>query len=387
MQDIFKKLTEDLKAQLFASLSTKENQDLIIETKAKTDTGTFKFVASTPAIDRQGESIDQKGWDLANYLTNPVLLWAHDYTQPPIGVVDKAGMENGNLIIEGRFAPTDFAQQIRKLYDLKMVNTVSVGFIPKEMNGNIITKSELLEVSVVPVPANPQALSLRQVEEAGVNMEMLKTKGFEPKFETTADVQDEKGAVADRLAAMETITFDTMQEKWDNVDDVYDIISAFCGVYLQPETKPEQFKELLLETAGMLTVLANDPEGEDMAEKSLISAAVKVEKFKHIEFLKVKAGRVLSEKNRTLIKSTIDGLTATQGALQELYDATEQGDKQVDQPLENKGEETKKQIQLSDEDIKALDQWLLVKKLTGAAVTALSEAGAVANKKLAALNN
>jgi phage head maturation protease len=43
------------------------------------------------------------------------------------------------------------------------LKTVSVGFIPKERdpeNQRIITRAELLEVSFVPVPCNPNALSL-----------------------------------------------------------------------------------------------------------------------------------------------------------------------------------------------------------------------------------
>lgn len=373
MNEIFTKLTDQIKTEIEKSLQAKEMQALIVETKAKTDSGNFKFIASTPAVDRQGESVDQAGWELDNYMKNPVLLWAHDYTQPPIGVVDKAYMENGNLVIEGRFAPTDFGQQIRKLYELQMVNTVSVGFIPKEMNGNIITKAELLEVSIVPVPANPQALSLRQLKEAGVELDMLKTKGLE------IQAVEEKSAVADRLAAMQSETFDTVAEKYEKVDEVYLAISAFCGVYLQPETTTEQFKELLLETIQILTAIANDEKKDGMEEKNIIAAAIKSEKFKLIEFQKIKAGRVLSEKNRTLIKDTIDGLTATKNALQELYDATEQGEKQVTLPS-NEGE-TKNKTQYSDEDLKAMENWLLVKKLTGAAVTALSEAGAIANKQ------
>lgn len=314
--EIFKKLTEEIKLQLNTNLQTKEIQDVIVETKAKSDSGNFKFIASTPAVDRQGESIDQNGWELENYLKNSVLLWAHDYSQPPIGVVDKIGLENGNLVIEGRFAPTEFGQQIRKLYDLQMVNTVSVGFIPKEMNGNVITKSELLEVSVVPVPANPQAISLRQLQEAGVELEMLKVKGLDFGME----IKD-------------------------------------------TEQKTEITQE---EKAAQLEIQVKDLENE---------------------VLSLKAGRVLSEKNRTLIKSTIDGLMATKDALQELYDATEQGDKEVNQPLENEGEETETKNQFSDTDAKAMEQWLLVKKLTGAAVTALSEAGAVVNKKIEAQKN
>ncbi len=66
------------------------------------------------------------------------------------------------------------------LYDEGMVKTVSVGFIPKqrqEDNSRIITSAELLELSFVAVPCNPNALSLDQKQlmkkgiEAGILQE------------------------------------------------------------------------------------------------------------------------------------------------------------------------------------------------------------------------
>jgi hypothetical protein len=69
------------------------------------------------------------------------------------------------LIIEGVFASTENAQLCRKLYDEGILKTVSVGFIPLERdqaNNSIITKAELLELSFVPVPCNPNALSLEK---------------------------------------------------------------------------------------------------------------------------------------------------------------------------------------------------------------------------------
>ena len=66
------------------------------------------------------------------------------------------------------------------LYDEGMVKTVSVGFIPKqrqEDNRRIITSAELLELSFVAVPCNPNALSLDQKQlmkkgiEAGILQE------------------------------------------------------------------------------------------------------------------------------------------------------------------------------------------------------------------------
>src|SRR3972149_1311239 len=131
--------------------------------KANKDDGTFSVIASTSTIDRQGESIDQAGWELDAYRKNPVILWAHRYDMLPVGVAEELIVDERGLVINGRFAKEDanpFAQQVRRLYEDGILSTVSVGFIPKERNGNVITRSELLELSFVPVPANPEALSL-----------------------------------------------------------------------------------------------------------------------------------------------------------------------------------------------------------------------------------
>lgn len=202
MNEAFKKFSQDLKAALVESLASAGVKELIAKTKAAEDSGTFEVVISTADQDRQGEIVDQSGWDFANYLKNPVVLWAHDYASLPIAVTDEIKTVNGVTIAKGRFAPEDanpFAQQVRKLYDLKMLQTTSVGFIAKEMEENTITKAELLEFSFVPVPANPFALSLRKAEELHLDLEMMRTKGIEFKEKDnepeTPPAPEEKGAV------------------------------------------------------------------------------------------------------------------------------------------------------------------------------------------------
>lgn len=192
MNNTLKTLTDEIKAALITSIASKAVVDLIASTKSSkdTDAGSFKVIVSTSDVDRQGESVNQAGWDLTFYKSNPIVLWAHDYSALPIGVCLSIDVKDGKLVAEGKFAPADanpFAQQIRKLYDLGMINTTSVGFIPKEYDGQkqgLITKSELLEFSFVPVPANPYALRLNQIKELGIDMTMLKTKGIEVKEET-----------------------------------------------------------------------------------------------------------------------------------------------------------------------------------------------------------
>lgn len=140
------------------------------------DTGTFRMVITTENLDRYQEVISLDGWELDHYLNSPVVLWGHDHFTPPVAVTDRLIKEDGKLIAEGRFAPTDLGQQLRKLYDLGFLRASSVGFIEKERQGNLITKAELIEWSFVSVPANPYALSLALEKELNINE--LVTKGF-----------------------------------------------------------------------------------------------------------------------------------------------------------------------------------------------------------------
>ncbi len=131
----------------------------------------LRFTGSTETEDRDGEVIKVAGWQLENYKKNPVFMWAHDYTQPPIGKAVNVHKRNGALIFDVEFADKDtyeFADTIYKLYQGGFLHATSVGFIPDaqfitEGDGvksprRTYAKQELLELSAVPVPSNPDAL-------------------------------------------------------------------------------------------------------------------------------------------------------------------------------------------------------------------------------------
>jgi hypothetical protein len=121
-------------------------------------------VASDETVDRHGESLPIDSWDLINFKKNPVLLWAHDYSVPPIGVATKIKVENNRLIFTPEFHTiTQLSREIKAMFesDPPIMNSFSVGFIPHyekatDKNGNKVPL-ELLEISAVPVPANPNA--------------------------------------------------------------------------------------------------------------------------------------------------------------------------------------------------------------------------------------
>lgn len=127
------------------------------------------FTISTAAVDRDGDTIDPRGWQLDNYRRSPVVLWAHDHTQPPIGKASNLWSDAKGLHATVEFPPTGiypFADQVHDLVKTGFLSATSVGFIPKESRpsktGQAITQAELLEFSIVSVPSNPQALLMHR---------------------------------------------------------------------------------------------------------------------------------------------------------------------------------------------------------------------------------
>lgn len=137
----------------------------------------IEFVISTASVDRYGDIIDVNGWDLKAYRKNPVVLFGHESSMPPIGRALKVWKDEGALRAIAEFMPEDmsaFAYSIFRMFEEKFLNAVSVGFKPLKWDrildedGNEtwafhFKKQELLEFSAVPIPANPEALiSARQ---------------------------------------------------------------------------------------------------------------------------------------------------------------------------------------------------------------------------------
>jgi len=145
-------------------------------------TRTIRFVASDETPDRVGDVIAVNGWNLSSYKANPVVLWGHDQTtMPPIGKASNVYRGQGHegrpaLLASIEFAPKEsyeFAETVYQLAKGGFLNAVSVGFLPRETRevsdkerrslgmpsyGVYYTSADLLEISVVSVPANPSAL-------------------------------------------------------------------------------------------------------------------------------------------------------------------------------------------------------------------------------------
>lgn len=143
------------------------------ELKAVED-GQFEFVASDESEDRYGDIIRVAGWELANYKRNPIVLFQH-MASNPVGISTKTWIDGKKLLARIKLAAegtSPFIDTLRKLLVQKIIRAVSVGFRPTadpkyirdEKEDRVVglefVGQELLEISLVSVPANPAALSL-----------------------------------------------------------------------------------------------------------------------------------------------------------------------------------------------------------------------------------
>lgn len=131
----------------------------------------FHWVMSTFDTDRDFEKVDQSGWDLKNYLMNPVVLWSHDYTIPAIGIAKNVKAENqleGDIVFNDKDFD-EFGWSIGQRVKAGVLRCGSVGFRVDELEfleahdrdcDCIFRKQELLEFSICCVPANPFALNV-----------------------------------------------------------------------------------------------------------------------------------------------------------------------------------------------------------------------------------
>jgi HK97 family phage prohead protease len=176
MNETAKKFSSDVARELKSALERQETDEVIAKTEADKEGQEFTFVVSTSALDRQGDELDQSKWDFANFKKNPVILWAHDYYSPPIGICTEIKTEGEQTVATVKFAPeaaNPFAAQVSALVKEGYINATSVGYIEHD-DGTY----ELLEISIVPVPANAQALSVREAEKMGLNLPQLVMKGI-----------------------------------------------------------------------------------------------------------------------------------------------------------------------------------------------------------------
>jgi HK97 family phage prohead protease len=144
------------------------------------DDRSIEAVASTAQKDRDEEIILTSAFEknLSSFKANPVILATHQHrlssgSSPVIGSADPDSIKitDQDVSFKMRFANTPLGNEYWQLYKDKHMRAFSIGFIPIKSEQDdtqrnrwggplrIHTEIELLEISAVPVPSNPQALA------------------------------------------------------------------------------------------------------------------------------------------------------------------------------------------------------------------------------------
>jgi len=141
---------------------------------ADAKTRTITGVISSSVLDRDGEIILVEAVEAAwkDYMVNPVVLTTHLHRldqghSPVVGRMISGHRDGNQFVATVQFADTMLGEEYWQLYRTRIQRAFSVGFIGKESEVQLINgarvrvwkKIELLEVSCVPVPSNPTALS------------------------------------------------------------------------------------------------------------------------------------------------------------------------------------------------------------------------------------
>jgi len=146
-------------------------------------------IASTAAPDRYGDIVDQATWKLDRYNANPIIQWGHRYDLPPIGKAH-VGVHDGELLAEITWDTGEhnaLANTVASQFENGFLSAVSVGFMPGHAvkrssleqddpryapAGMVYFAPELLEISAVPIPANPESLAQRGLPDTAIIREV-----------------------------------------------------------------------------------------------------------------------------------------------------------------------------------------------------------------------
>lgn len=181
------KTTEDMARRIDAELKSlpasahklirksATSPDAEVQPAQRTDTS---FV-TTRAIDRDNEIVDPAGIELEEYRRNPIVLWGHDEDRPCGKCLWIKPDTSGHGLVAKTYYPVRPAQYqgdwlpdfVFSMVQADVLRGRSIGFLPLEWRDpndvelaevpqlkNVITRSLLVEYSIVSIPSNPHAL-------------------------------------------------------------------------------------------------------------------------------------------------------------------------------------------------------------------------------------
>ena len=226
--------------------------------------------ASTADLDRQGEIISLQALKGAekDLLRNPAVFLNHEHNKLPVGKTISAVVDEKGLLVTVEFTKAKFADDLWALISEGVVNRFSIGGRvmeaeeKRDKSGNIfneITKIELFEVSIVGIPANPEAKFVVSKSFSMAITEELK------KREVGKDMSKEEKKVEKTEATIETTAENTTTVELEvKVEDV-DVSEEVIEDPTSEEEVGEVAEEAIEEAAATEKVI--EEKSEEVAEE------------------------------------------------------------------------------------------------------------------------
>ena len=192
-------MDKDKVLYLNSALSIKE----LVDPSSEQEAVYIEGYASTNDIDRVGDVIPPQVWKrgLENYLKNPIILAFHDHNDP-IGRMIEHRVDKTGLWIKARISA---AAEYFGLIKDGVLTAFSVGFKVKDAEYNptseifTVKELELIEISVVSVPANQNTLfSLSKAFDDADDYMQFK-KQFAPEGESAKGLESTKEAESEEI--------------------------------------------------------------------------------------------------------------------------------------------------------------------------------------------
>lgn len=334
------------------------------------DSRTVTFIFSDESVDLYGDTISARGWEWAAFENNPVALFGHDPSKPEyvVGRAKNLRVEGNRLVgdiefMEASINPT--AEVVFQMVKGRFLNAVSVGFMPLEWvatkdksrpGGIDFKRQSLMEISIVPLPANQNALV--QARAAGIDVDRLGLT--EETKETPADLGKRRSALQIRkllgrktkglydlgffASLMADFGYLTDWSQWEaemegdgsNVPDMlvailFDMADAFMAM------SAEEVAEFLAgfgdepDTAGFDEVdMAYVAEGKNIPARCFRAGRVKA---KLLAAGKIeKAGRVLSAENQKKLRAAHEQMLAGCDIVKSVADSADVTEPDADDP-------------------------------------------------------
>ena len=137
-----------------------------IEIKEDNGNRVIKGYASTPAVDSYDEIVIPTAFNtyLPKYQEYPILLVNHQWYEIPIGQFDLAKVDEKGLYVEASISKTAMGNDVWTLIKDGVLKAFSIGYrvhkseYDDDTKITTLTEVELVEISIVNVPANREAL-------------------------------------------------------------------------------------------------------------------------------------------------------------------------------------------------------------------------------------